>query len=273
MLAPCVRQGVYNRRVSDTQSSSLLEKVDFGRYDAESDPNLLDYFVVTGTAREAATGSQLVVGRKGSGKTALFKHLAATLEGRVVDLDLVDYVFAVHRGMVETGVAREFAFTASWRLLILSAMFSKVRDDLGRGDRKAGDEALGAIGLGSNGGALRAMADWLRRVRRVDLPSVEGLASMGGIELDSQAEVALDVNTANALATLENLVSSACKQQPVTVLIDRLDDAWDGSQESLHLITGGSKGDEATRFAPDPAWACASHHLSPHGSVGEVVLQ
>jgi hypothetical protein len=140
-------------RVSDdaphTGTSNLLSRVDFGRFDAESDPNLLDYFVVTGTAREAAEGQQLVVGRKGSGKTALFRHLADRLsrDGYVVDLDLAEYVFRVHRGLLEQGIGREFAYTSSWRLLILTSMYLKVREDLSGSARKDGDRAIRDLGV------------------------------------------------------------------------------------------------------------------------------
>lgn len=216
----------------------LIDRVDFGRYDAESDPNVLEYFLVTGTTREAAEGIQLVVGRKGAGKTALFKHLQATNEGRVVDLDLMDYVFQVHRSLVETGIGPEFAYTSSWRLLILASMFAHVRDDLDRKDRKVGDEVLAAIGMGPNGRPFRAMVDWMKRVRRVDLPSIEGLATVGGLEVDAPEESALATETATAIKRLEDLMARVVPSHRVTVLIDRLDDAWDGSEESLALITG-----------------------------------
>jgi hypothetical protein len=82
------------------------------------------------------------------------------------------------------------------------------------------------------------MVEWLRRVRRVDLPNIEGIAGLGGLEVDAPEEAALDVSAARALNTLEELLAQYAKTKPTTVLIDRLDDAWDGSQESLDLITG-----------------------------------
>jgi hypothetical protein len=86
-----------------------IQRVDFGRLDAESDPNLLNYFLVTGTVRGIVSGAKLVIGRKGSGKTALFTHLAANLETRVIELDLLDYVFELHRGFTEVGLPAERA--------------------------------------------------------------------------------------------------------------------------------------------------------------------
>jgi ATPase subunit of ABC transporter with duplicated ATPase domains len=51
-----------------------IKSVDFGRIDAEAEQNLGGYFVDTGVLAKLTNGSKyLVIGRKGSGKTALFK--------------------------------------------------------------------------------------------------------------------------------------------------------------------------------------------------------
>lgn len=49
---------------------------------AEDDRNLLKYYVETGTFREMCDGGQIVLGSKGSGKTALFEHACAHLQGQ-----------------------------------------------------------------------------------------------------------------------------------------------------------------------------------------------
>ncbi|WP_315097414.1 P-loop ATPase, Sll1717 family [uncultured Cellulomonas sp.] len=215
-----------------------LAKVDFGRFDAESDPDLLKYFLVTGTVREVTTGAKLVVGRKGSGKTALFRRLAATLDVEVVELDLLDYVFELHKGFTEIGLSPERAYSASWKLLIYSAMFAQIREKVSPKVRRSGDDILREIGIGDASGKFRAMIGWLKRVRRVDLPSVEGIASLGGLEIAEGEASQLSAKTAQAIDALEKLVREAANEVPVIVLIDRLDDAWDGSDASLSLITG-----------------------------------
>src|SRR5690349_16959474 len=106
-------------------------------------------------AQSAAQGALLIVGRKGAGKTAIFRHLSATLDGHVVELDLLDYVFQVHQGLQQSGIAQQFAYTASWRLLIAASIFGKIRDDLSSGQRKKGDGILRELGLGSNAGPIR----------------------------------------------------------------------------------------------------------------------
>lgn len=243
------------RSVAMTEVTNLSD-VHFGRLDAENDPKLLDYFLVTGTVREVAEGVQLVLGRKGSGKTALFTHLAANLPGAVVQMDLNDYVFEMHRGFVQLGLMPDRAYTASWKLLIYSAMFAVVRDQIPKELRTEGDEALNSLGIGKNSRPVTAMLDWLRRVRKIELPSVEGIASAGAFEMEGAQESPLSVDTITAIGTLESVLVQTSSESRVTVLLDRLDDAFDGSRDSLHFITGALRAtrDIAIVFGqPQPA--------------------
>jgi hypothetical protein len=184
---------------SQATGSDLLSRVDFGRYDAEQDKNLLDYFVEVGTAEDVSEGKYLVIGRKGSGKTALFRHAAANLKSRVVELDLEEYVFQVHKGLKEAGVDDSIAIT----------MFLAIRKDLGFWTRRRGLRILRRIGLGPNGNALAAILDWLRRVQKADLPSIGGIADLGGFELEQKAGKVFDNSTARALDELESILVDA----------------------------------------------------------------
>ncbi len=224
--------------MAQSETSGLLAAVDFGRYEADGDARLLEYFLETGTTRRAAGGTQLVIGRKGSGKTALFQHLAATLDSAVVELDLSEYVFQAHDQLREGGIPAPFAYATSWRLIIAVAMFSRLRTRMSYFQRRRGRKILRQIGLGSDQGAFGAMAEWLKRVRRLDLPGVEGVASLGGIEIADDMQKLIDVRTIRLLDELEALLERVVAHHPVTVLVDRLDDAWDGSEDSLRLIIG-----------------------------------
>ena len=227
-----------NVYMTDSVPPSTFQRVDFGRYDAEGDARLLDYFLETGTTKKAAAGTQLVIGRKGSGKTALFRHLSATLTNNVVELDLSEYVFQAHKSLRDGGIPPALAYTTSWRLIIAVAMFARMRKSMGFFRRQKGKRILRQIGFGSNSGPFGSMVEWLKRVRRLDLPGVEGIASIGGIELGEKQADLIDVRTVQLLDELERLLAELSATQPVTVLVDRLDDAWDGTDESLRLITG-----------------------------------
>jgi hypothetical protein len=225
-------------RMTEGTIASVVERLDFGRLDAENDENLQDYFLDTGTVDLAKRGKKLVIGRKGAGKTALFKILARELQAAVVELDLDHYVWEFHRGFAEAGLEAERAYTASWKLLIYLSAYGAIRDDLDRDDRTTGDAALETLGLASDRGRIRAMVGWLKRVRRVDLPEIAGLASGGGFELGDIEGTPLSAETARAIHDLEALLARVRPDHPFTVLIDRLDDAWNGSDDSLHLIAG-----------------------------------
>lgn len=220
-------------------AASRLSGWNFGRLDAESDAKLLNYFLDTGLVeRIRDEGAKLVVGRKGSGKTALFRYLEQNLEAAVVPLDLDEYVWEFHRGFTEQGLAGERAYAASWRLLIFVSAISALSSSLDKDESKRVSAALSDLGVSADSGRVRAILNWLKRVRRVDLPEVTGIASGGGFELDGADASALSTKTADAIRTLGEVLAEICKRAPFVVLIDRLDDAWDGSDDSLDLIAG-----------------------------------
>jgi hypothetical protein len=222
-------------------ATDTLSSVDFGRLDAEQDDKLLEYFIDVGTASEALHGKYLVVGRKGAGKTALFKHVAASAEGTVVELDLEDYVFQAHKGLLDRGVSEAFAYTASWRFAIAIAMFVEARGSMSWRQRWRGTRILRKIGAGPNKSSLAAIFGWMRRVRKVQLPSIPGIAELGGFEVADEADKFFESSTGKLLEGLEGILIEHVKIRPITVLIDRLDDAWDGTTESLRLIGGAAR--------------------------------
>lgn len=219
-------------------TKSLLQLVDFGRYDAERDENIADYFVRTGTAESVTKGKSLVIGRKGSGKTALFRHVAATHSGDVIELDLEQYVFKANQLLKEGGVPEALAYASSWRLTIAAATYVQIRSKLRFRDRWRGDRILRRLGRGANKPSVGAILDWLRRVRRVELPSIPGFANLGAMELADTTRGVLDHETSRLLSDLEELIFAYADTNSLVVLIDRLDDAWDGSLDSLRLIGG-----------------------------------
>lgn len=58
-----------------------LQKIDLGKDEAEQDQRLHEYFLKTASYRNALTGQKtIIVGRKGSGKSAIFSLLQSELE-------------------------------------------------------------------------------------------------------------------------------------------------------------------------------------------------
>ncbi len=99
----------------------------FGEIAAENDP-VLDYFLSTSAVTKILGGKiLLVLGRKGSGKTALVKHFTETrpkTHGR--PLSLRNYPWTAHAALVDKGASETEAYVASWRLLIVIRLASMV---------------------------------------------------------------------------------------------------------------------------------------------------
>jgi energy-coupling factor transporter ATP-binding protein EcfA2 len=108
-----------------TMDLSNLES--FGSIAAEDDA-VRDYFLTTDAVVRILQGKTLLVlGRKGSGKTALVKHFTGIdqkMHGS--PLSLRNYPWNAHAQLVDKGVSDTEAYVASWRLLIAIRIASLV---------------------------------------------------------------------------------------------------------------------------------------------------
>ena len=113
---------------------NLLEKIDLGDIAAENEQHLSEYFVPTGQSRQARRGhARLVVGRKGSGKTAIFYDVRgnALLNRDCVVLDLIPEGYQFIRlkevllGRLSAGL-QEHTMVAFWNYVLLIEIARKV---------------------------------------------------------------------------------------------------------------------------------------------------
>lgn len=195
----------------------------FGEIAAEEDP-VLDYFLTTDAVQDIESGKiLLVLGRKGSGKTALVRHFTETRpDTHGQPLSLRSYPWNAHAELIDKGASETEAYVASWRLLIairLASMItelgsSKYTDTL-EGLRKFLVENFGTTKPETRSILSRA------RLKVVGLtigPQVAGISigsitfgdssrnNVLGLELDSLANSILsDVSTAVAELNIKNL--------------------------------------------------------------------
>lgn len=137
----------------------------FGAVAAEDEP-ILDYFVETSAVQEIADGNKyLVLGRKGSGKTALVRYFNEKKQDGLISivLNLRGYPWALHAKRADSEVDASEKYEASWRYLI-AVEFARVV--LGRltGDSKWTDEArnLSEFFRQNYGGPEVSLGDFLR---------------------------------------------------------------------------------------------------------------
>src|SRR5882757_6348540 len=99
--------------------TSLENLKSFGDVAAEDDA-VLDYFLTTdAVSRITDSNVFLVLGRKGSGKTALVRFFAEGA-GRTISkpVNLRGYPWNVHSARIDRGAAEVEAYVSSWKYLI-----------------------------------------------------------------------------------------------------------------------------------------------------------
>jgi len=108
-----------------TRSLTLRGLNSFGDVAAEDDA-VLEYFLTTDAVTRIKNGDVfLVLGRKGSGKTALVRHFAeGNGKGLSRSLNLAGYPWAVHAQRIDRGSSDVEAYVSSWRYLIAVQMAS-----------------------------------------------------------------------------------------------------------------------------------------------------
>lgn len=125
-------------RPESTQATSpgLIEKLDLGDVAAENEiRQLRSCFVRTGQFNQAKRGhARLVIGRKGSGKTAIFYALRNSFRGRgnlVLDLKPEGHQFIKLRETILSTLSRgaqTHTLTAFWNYILLCEVAQKVSD-------------------------------------------------------------------------------------------------------------------------------------------------
>ncbi len=222
----------------------IIQRVNFGRLDAESDRDLADYFVDTGVLDRIANGQRhLVIGRKGSGKTALFARTdEAKLKRPIQRLDFGNYSWEAHRKLKEEGVFSEAAYQGSWRFTFLMVMVDHLADNADATTKKAAAAIRANLYGKDKPSWMEFLFDKFRRLRRLDLPEIEGMGGLGGIEFDENDD---DRILATGLSRWSQSLLAFVKKHypacPVSLFLDRLDDAWDASEDSKALLIGALK--------------------------------
>lgn len=105
----------------------ILDWINFGKVSAERDDLLSSYFFDNGVLRSViqSPSSFLVLGRKGAGKTAVFRYLTENSAQFIQSTDLLvplsfeDYNWNIHALLTNDTKAESLLYKQSWRFVIL----------------------------------------------------------------------------------------------------------------------------------------------------------
>lgn len=233
------------QEVSSPQSlaPNLLGQISVGDSTAENEMTTLDgYYLQTDQFLRASRGEvNLVVGRKGAGKTALFIRVRDTVRSDkrniVVDLKPESYQLLKLKDEILEHLAegsRQHLITAFWEYLILLEVAYKLLEKDKSSHRFNHNlreiyEELESIYQGSEGGSE---GDFSERVMKLSDHLAERYLQKFGDADDTRvsAEVLTEILYTHDLKKLKDLVSDYLEhKESVLVLFDNLDKSWSTS--------------------------------------------
>lgn len=164
----------------------------FGDVAAEEDDSVLSYFLKTDAVSQIESGDTIVVlGRKGSGKTALAKYFGASTNNYLsTSLSLRDYPWSLHEKRRNTGASEIETYVSSWRYLIAVKTLSLLINEKGMKLQTDAQRSAHQFLYDNYGGQSPTLSDILRPKRlklskTSFLPSVMG-NSLGGVEFETK---------------------------------------------------------------------------------------
>lgn len=249
---------------------NILDWIDFGKVSAEKDDLLEHYFFDNGVLNAAiqSPSTSLVLGRKGAGKTAVFKYFCERRDKFIPDdnilipLSFEDYNWNIHSLLMDEGRAESLAYKQSWRFVILTECIRAFVQSYSQNNKKLPrtlanaekmleklfDSPIPSIG--------KLVGEKLLSLSNVKLPkggldidggNLEGLTVDGGqiafqeVKKDRSLQRQLSENVGSLLLILEKSLEDCIDDLPkIFICFDKVDEAWDDvSFEASKLVIAG----------------------------------
>jgi hypothetical protein len=219
---------------------------ELGPPDAEADRKLASYFVRTPYVESALRlRRSLYLGRKGSGKSALFTQLSRLIpeagfaNTKVIEITPDQYAWGALRQYTESGLLPEQAHSNAWKFTIAieiaAALSTAYMHTVLSSEANAALQRLRNFVIqnyGDNKPDLNTTATrLLKGIKSFNL-------SAFGFGAGLTREVADQPLTPQIIDFLMDSVSRVSEEMGIVVALDKLDDSWEGSETSKNLLVG-----------------------------------
>lgn len=236
----------------------ILDWIEVGQVAAESDPNLGKYFHDNGVSKDLIGNDLqcLLLGRKGAGKTALFRHIESRPDGLFRDTDiliplsLANYNWKAHEILAHPLKAPSLAQRDSWRFVVCVEVYRALdrtgdtKLPKGITQRIKALERLFSTPVPSWLGLLGEKIFALAKAKLPSFDSEGASASLGELSFEEVKGSAglrssLSKNLEQITTYLEDGFADLINRR-VFLLVDRLDEAWDPSSYEMckQIIVG-----------------------------------
>ncbi|MCW7464034.1 P-loop ATPase, Sll1717 family [Leptospira limi] len=230
---------------------------------SEDDVDLMKYFINTSHIKELLTTPKwMILGRKGTGKTAIYRYLQSTdfLSNKkklCIPLNFREYPWPTHKLYKETMEGEINAYYKSWHYLITVQTLSKFINHLEKNGEKLSGELSKAKQIIQKiyGSPLPSLIEVIKgklfRVQKIELPSgeIDDFSVSGGnisFEDASKSEELISSLRSNAFSIhnyFEKILSKYINDYDLYVTLDQLDENWleseieDYSKILVNLVT------------------------------------
>lgn len=219
-----------------------LSALNFGAPAAERDisQGLADYFVESEAFRRVSEGRKtIILGNRGTGKSAIFKVLAQREEAAgslVIELAPEDYSYEMLSEMLASesqgSWAKLGAYAAAWKYLIFLLVMKGLNNKFPKLKTKDANQVYKYLRDNHSGvdkSPLGALISYLKRMEGIKLGKYE--AGIKTRELERLYRLEEITGLLPSLATM-------CERKRVVVLVDELDRGWDASEDARAFVAG-----------------------------------
>jgi hypothetical protein len=221
-----------------------LAALDLGAPAAERDIRRgLEHYFVESEAYKRVSGrlKTIILGNRGSGKSAIFQMLAARerriAHTHVVELAPEDYSYELLRSTMlaesDGSWAKLGAYAVAWKYLIYVLVMKSVASTMDRSMRK-----------GAGGNIYRFVRDNYSKAQNSKLSAlISYLKRLEGIKVGPY-EAGLKARELERLYKLEDIhhllpnLAEVLRKEKVIVLVDELDRGWDASEDAKSFVAG-----------------------------------
>lgn len=223
-----------------------LASVQLGAPDAEADRRLAAYFLKTPYVDSALQLRRtLFLGRKGAGKSALFTQLprlvaeAGFAETKVILVTPDQYAWNALREYKEAGILPEQAHANAWKFTLAievgAAMSGVAEETLKSADALAALKRLKQFvkeNYGETSPSLLETAGQL--LKGIKSFNVSAFGFGAGINRAAEEQTI----TPQIIDSMLAAIAAVSAEIGVLVALDKLDDSWEGSENSKQLLVG-----------------------------------
>lgn len=205
---------------------SIVKDLLFGADSAEDDENLQEYFVQTGMYRAVKNQEKLIiVGRKGSGKSAIFHSLNDDKDVLYIKIRPSKYSMDIFKKFTMTHqtslINGRLGFSSAWKIAILSEVSRQLNKSLGS-DKKIETPVVQE--------SVDVLEKWVKS--NVNLSTLESFISSPINSMESE-DIPSNIGNINL-----KLINDALINKKVHILIDDLDNIWESSNLCTSYIYG-----------------------------------